>query len=319
MDARKLARILLAVVTLLVAMPAWTAGCGAPGDVEADTDQVAWGVGFDFDPFPPRESIDFAMDRYAKDPSSARARDPVSLGEFFGGSADSMNISRLRVELLKPNPRFSDRPVAFLHAEYYDGDMYWNNRYKDVQLFRLVDSTGTRMNPFPEAIDVPQEGSSILRVWTDYRPVSKGAPSDMPDSTLRTEVARIAVWSYVSGNVDGPASNGSNGGFARFTDASGRKFWRGVLIDAGAAWNTPDAGQRPWKTNILGTGSVKKENIPEDVVNGLIQIAGSSAVDLASRSRFANIDDGAKDIVRGIRGRAQEVLDNYGIHWDPPM
>jgi hypothetical protein len=130
-----------------------------------------------------------------------------------------------------------------------------------------------------------------------------------------SEVARMAIWSYVSGNVDGPASNGNNGGFARFRDASGREFWRGVLIDAGAAWNQPASNHKPWNTNLLNTGPVAGESIPNGVVNSLIQIARSSAEELAQMSRFDQIDDGALSIVRGIRGRAQEVLDHYGIGW----
>ncbi len=53
------------------------------------------------------------------------------------------------MELLKPNPRVSDLPVAFLHADFAGGDPYWNDRYKDMTLFWLADGTGTTMNPFP--------------------------------------------------------------------------------------------------------------------------------------------------------------------------
>jgi hypothetical protein len=193
--------------------------------------------------------------------------------------------------------------------------MYWNNRYKDVQLYRLVESTGTRFNPFPEAAHVPHEGSALVRMWTDFKPVSKGAPPELTGEALRTELARITIWSYVSGNVDGPAHNGNNGGFAKFRDASGREFWRGVLIDAGAAWNMPDVSHQPWKTDLLGRGPVERAHIPEDVVNSLVQIARASAEELAHRSKFDAIDEGAKEISRGIRARAQQVLEHYGISW----
>ena len=265
--------------------------------------------------FPTRANVEASMDHYARDPASARARSAMSVEEFFGGQRSSMNIDRLRVELLKPNPRFTSPPIAFLRAQFHGTDMYWNNRYKDVQLYRLIESTGTQHNPFPEAKHIPNEGSALVRMWTDYTPISKGAPEGLHGDALLAELARITVWSYVSGNVDGPAHNGNNGGFSRFRDASGREFWRGVLIDAGAAWNRPDASHRPWNSNLLGRGPVERSKIPEDVINSLKQIARASAEELASRSRFEAIDEGAREIVRGIRERAREVLEHYGIQW----
>lgn len=303
------------LVFALGATPALS-GCfsAEPAD-EADSTEGAIGSTL-VDRFPPRESIDFAMDRYLKDPVGARAREPMGLDEFFGSrSTESMNKDKLRVELLKPNPRFSEKPIAFLRAYFHGTDMYWNNRYKDVQLYRLIESTGTRHNPFPEATYARSEGAALVRMWSDYKPVSKGAPAELTGDALQAELARIAIWSYVSGNVDGPAHNGNNGGFARFRDASGREFWRGVLIDAGAAWNMPDPSHQPWNTNLLGKGPVKRAHIPEDVVNSLIQIARASLEDLAVRSKFDDVDDGAKAIVRDIRARAQQVLEHYGISW----
>jgi hypothetical protein len=303
---RKLAPFFICFFVVLV-------GCGAaPAEDDSNASAEALGI---VDDFPPRESIDFAMDGYLRDPASARARAPTSVGDFFGQGATSMNIDHLRVEFLKPNPRFSDKPIAFLHAHFYGGDTYWNDRFKDVQLFRLVDSTGTAKNPFPEAAHVPSEGAAIVRVWSDFHAIKKGAPPGLEGDALMVELARMAVWSYVGGNVDGVANNGSNGGFSRFRDASGREFWRGVLIDEGAAWNTPPDAQKPWNTNLLGRGAVQRAHIPDDVANSLIQIARGAPDDLARKSRFEHVDEGALNIVRGIQGRAREILDHYGIAW----
>jgi hypothetical protein len=290
-------------------------GCFARGDDESgETDDELVGIRI-AERFPTRENVEASMDHYRREPQSARAMESMSLEQYFGTGRQSANGGTLRVEMLKPNPRYTSPPIAFLRAEFHGSDMYWNNRYKDVQLYRLVESSGTRMNPFPEAAHVPNEGAALVRMWTDYTPVSKGAPEGLGGEALLKEVARIAVWSYVSGNVDGPAHNGNNGGFARFKDPSGREFWRGVLIDAGAAWNTPTAEHQPWRTNVLDKGAVKREQIPEDVVNGLIQIARASAEELGQRSKFERVDEGAKEIVRGIRARAQEVLEHYGIQY----
>ena len=225
-----------------------------------------------------------------------------------------MNIHNLRVERLKAGSH-GEKPLAFLWSRFHDTDMYWNNRYKDVQLYRLIEATGGTHNPFPIASYVRHEGSAIMRMWTDYQPMSRGAPEGLIGKELLAEVARVSVWSYVSGNVDGPATNGNNGGFARFRDASGREFWHGVLIDAGAAWNSPSSAHKPWNTNLLNTGAVERANIPNGVINSLVQIARKSAEELASMSRFDVVDEGAKDVVRGIRGRAREVLDHYGVPW----
>jgi hypothetical protein len=287
-------------------------GCGSSADVASDDSAVTAGI---VDEFPPHESVDFAMDGYLRDPNAARAHAPMSLKDFFGNGSSSMNESQLRVELLKPNPRFSEKPVAFLHAHFYGSDMFWNDRFKDVQLYRLADSTGTPKNPFPEAAHVPSEGAALVRVWSDFQPIKSGPPAGLEGDALSTELARIAVWSYVSGNVDGPSTNGSNGGFSRFRDASGREFWRGVLIDEGAAWNTPPEGEKPWNTNLLGKGAVLREHIPEDVVNSMLQIARATPEELAQRSHFDRIDDGALTVVRNIQARARDVLDHYCIQW----
>lgn len=315
MTFSKLLRVLFAWLLFAIGAAPLLTGCYAETaeDLESSDDAVGARL---VERFPTRQNIEASMDHYGRDPAAARARAPMSLEEYFGGQRTSMNINTLRVELLKPNPRYNSPPIGFLRAQFHGTDMYWNNRYKDVQLYRLVESTGTRFNPFPEAAHVPSEGAALVRMWTDYTPVSKGAPEGLQGDALLGELARISVWSYVSGNVDGPAKNPNNGGFSRFRDESGREFWRGVLIDAGAAWNKPGASQQPWNTNLLGRGPVERAKIPEDVVNSLTQIARASAEELSAKSRFEKVDEGAKEVVRGIRERAQEVLDHYGIQWE---
>ena len=69
------------------------------------------------------------------------------------------------------------------------------------------------------------------------------------------------------------------------------------------------------RADFSTTGPVERANIPNGVLNSLIQIARASAEELATMSRFDKIDDGALNIVRGIRARAQEVLDHYGVAW----
>jgi hypothetical protein len=313
--ATKLRRLVL-LLLVLVGLPAASAGCGEP-DIGWEELDVGGRPVDRVQRFPERAAIDYAMTTYARDPARARAESPMSVSEFFGTKIESMNIQNLRVELLRGSGREGvEKPIGFLWTQFHDGDPYWNNRYKDVQLYRLVDATGNTHNPFPEATHVPHEGSALVRLWTDYRPVSKGAPDGLQGEELVREVARLAVWSYVSGNLDGPATNGNNGGFARFRDASGREFWRAVLIDAGAAWNQPSDAHRPWNTNLFGTGPVARESIPNGAVNSLVQIARASAEELAEMSKFERVDDGALAIVRGIRGRAREVLDHYEIPWE---
>jgi len=310
-------RALVLLLLVLVGLPAASLGCGAETDVGWDELAIGGRPVDRVQRFPERAAVDDAMTTYARDPARARAESPMSVSEFFGAKLESMNIANLRVELLRGAGRDgAEKPVGFLWTHFYDTDPYWNNRYKDVQLYRLVDATGLTHNPFPEAAHIAHEGSALVRLWTDYTPVSKGAPEGLHGEELVHEVARLAIWSYVSGNVDGPATNGNNGGFARFRDASGREFWRAVLIDAGAAWNQPSGAHRPWNTNLLGTGPVVRESIPNGVVNSLVQIARASAEELATMSKFDRIDDGALAIVRGIRGRAREVLDHYEIAWE---
>jgi hypothetical protein len=268
--------------------------------------------------FPDVGHVHRAMDLYMRDPLSARMGPPIGVAEFFGTGVTSANIDRLRIERLRPDPRYGGSPIAFLSAHFHGTDMYWNNRFKDVQLNKLFDKIGVRY-VFPEAQHIPAEGRALVRIWTDYTPVSRGtAPEGLHGQALKTEVARMVVSSYVAGNVDGPAHNGNNGGFAKFKDVSGREMWRGVLIDSGAAWNTPGEGQKPWRTNILQTGAVERVSLPVDLVEGLVRIAQATRAELAEWSRFPQIDEGARAIVEGQRARAREVLDHYGIEYARP-
>jgi hypothetical protein len=269
------------------------------------------------DPFPAREDVEAAMQLYVADKGAARTQSPMSVAEFLGKPVTSSNIDKLRVELLRPAPDSSGPPLAFLSTFFHGGDVYWNDRYKDVQLFRLFDGVGIQ-DLFPEAEHVPTEGRALIRMWTNYTPLSSGAPPGLADSALSQELARILVASYVAGNMDGPAINPNNGGFALFQDASGVQHWRGVLIDNGAAWHPlPDAA-KPWNTNVLGQGPVTLTQIPQEVIDGLSAIATRNVDDLANVSQFASVDDGARGIVRGEQDRAREVLDHYGVAYGSP-
>lgn len=312
------ARLVALVAALFVsgALPS----CAAPADETfADVGQAAGRPKrpVDFvERFPEVRDVHRAMDLYARDPAGARMEPPVSVAEFFGRNVTSANIDSLRIERLRPDARYQGKPLAFLNARFHNTDMYWNNRYKDVQLSKLFDAVGIRY-VFPEATHIPHEGRALVRIWTDYSPISKGAPEGLSAEALLAELARMLVSSYVAGNVDGPAHNGENGGFARFRDVSGRELWRGVLIDSGAAWNTPGEAQAPWRTNVLGQGPVRAEHLPVDVREGLVRIAQATRTQLAEWSRFERIDDGARAIVEAQRRRAQEVLEHYGIPYTP--
>ena len=270
------------------------------------------GNGSRYSPFPTSAEVERALGAYLNDPVAARAGNPVPIGEFFATPVASANAHSLQVELLQNG---DGQPIAFLRAKFAGGDMYWNDRFKDVQLFKLVQSTGTTLNPFPEAAYVPNEGAALVRLWTKYTPLSKGAPEGLAGEQLDGELARISTWSYVSGNVDGVAANLNNGGFALFQDADGVQRWRGVLIDQGAAWHPPPESALPWNTNLLGRGPVRVENLPPDMIASLQLIARSSASDLARRSGFPPTDGGGLAIVRDIRARAQQVLVHYGFSW----
>ena len=294
-------------------------GCFAANDDDSASSDSALGARpiDGIERFPEAANIQRAMDLYLHDPNGARMDAPISVGEFFGGGQSSANIDKLRVERLRPDPRYGGKPIAFLSAEFHGTDPYWNNRYKDVQLSKLFDKIGVKF-VFPEAEHVPTEGRALVRIWTDYTPVSKDPPAALHGEELKMEVARLVVASYVAGNVDGPAHNGSNGGFAKYKDVSGREMWRGVVIDNGASWNTPGPEHKPWNTNVLSTGAVEKGSIPVDMIEGLIRIAQATSIDLATWSKFEAIDDGAKAIVEGERARAQEILDHYGIRYQKP-
>ena len=269
------------------------------------------------EPFPARGDLEAAMNLYIGNKGAARTQNPIAIGEFLGKAVTSSNMDKLRVELLRPTPDSQGRPLAFLSTFFHGGDLYWNDRYKDVQLFHLFDGAGIR-DVFPEAEHVPTEGRALVRMWTDYTPLSSGAPPGLADSALSQELARILVASYVAGNVDGPALNPNNGGFALFQDPTGVQHWRGVVIDNGAAWHAPPDGAKPWNTNVLGGGPVTLTQIPREVIDGLTAIATRNVDDLAQLSQFASIDDGARGIVLGEQNRAREVLDHYGVAYASP-
>ena len=230
--------------------------------------------GIEYNAFPSRANIDYAMQTYLTDRSAARAQEPVSLGDFFGSShlwprgkgpgmiAESVNKDNLMIELLNPRPgATADAPIPFLRTKFAGSDLYLNDRYKDVQLFNLFDSTGQPFNPFPDAVYVPDKGAALVRVWNQYRQLSKGIPDGLSESRIRKELARMTTAAYVAGNIDGPFYNLGNAGFccSQIKGQDGKPAWRGVVIDNGAPRGMR---RRPWHNrgipNLLGRGPVKK-------------------------------------------------------------
>ena len=316
----------LGLLFALLAPPA--AGCARPDDASITSSAI----GADFEEFPSHEAVLSAMDAFDTDPASARAGDPMNLSNFFGEPIKTLNSQGddMLIELVWADRSLADKPVALLHARFgtsainwigrsFD-ESTWNNRFRDVQLFNLADSTGTVENPFPEARAIPTENGPdkfgvLIRVWSDFRVLKKGAPGDLQGPELRAEVARMAVWSYVTGNIDGPAVNNGNAGFAKFLDESGRSFWRGVLIDGGAAWNEPGTQYEPWHTNILGLGPVAANDIPQQVRDSIAQIAGDTADDLATRAGLDPSNAADQHAMSSMSARAQKVCNYYGIAW----
>jgi hypothetical protein len=205
-------------------------------------------------------------------------------------------------------------------------------RHPDVNLFRLVDSYKVRHNPFPYAVTVEHDQSDLVHIWKDFRTLRDGAPPELSGAALRDEIARIAVWSYVSGNFDGPGVNPTNAGFARVLETDGRWHWRGVLIDAEYAFERdPNVGLghrmvAPWETTeveshagpnsdpsrgILGMGPVM--HLPEDVAEDLFRIATNpSRSNLAERAGLNPTVEADRQKMAGTRERAKEVLSHYG-------
>ncbi len=269
------------------------------------------------DPFPSESSVRSALDLYGRDKGAARAADPMSVPEFFGEARPSSNEAALRIERLRPGRSYDGKPIAFLSAKFHDTDTYWNNRYKDVQVERLLNWSGYGLKTVaPEAAHFPSEGRALIRIWNEYRPFSKGAPDGLTGDALRGEIARALIASYVAGNVDGPASNANNGGFAKIMLPSGRSVWRGVIIDCGACWNSPAESHQPWKSVVMGEGIIKRQ-IPEDVFPALVKIAEATRGQLLEASRMDRGPDSER-IVEAERIRARQVLDHYGVAYRAP-
>lgn len=266
--------------------------------------------------YPTATEVEQAMSLYEKDPGAARMRDPMSVSEFLGKKNQSANDHSLRVEFLKPNADYKGPPIVFLHSKFHGGDMYWNNRFKDLQLNNMFKGVGLD-GTFAEAAHIPNEGAALVRWWNKYTPVASGAPEGLTGAALREEVGRASLMSYIAGDADGLMHNAGNGGFAKFRDASGKESWRGVVIDSGAAWNKPPT--KPWNADVMGLGPTLAADIPKDMIPGLQKLAESSADDLARMSKFPAIDEGARDIVRAQRARAQEILDHYKIAYKKPQ
>ncbi|GAC1599456.1 MAG: hypothetical protein NVS3B20_21230 [Polyangiales bacterium] len=300
--------------------------------------------GVAYEHFPARDDLERAMAHYANQPVDARARPPVSLSEFFGEEqAVTYNSRRLRIELLRSDAREVHEPLAFLHARYGFGtqkvryksrnlDATQNDRSKDVRLYHLAKSLQSPASPFPEAALVrpeteveaqTQDGAVLVRIWTDFHSLTRCAPADLPAKNLLRETARMGVWAYVAGNMDGPAINANNAGFARFKDPSGRLFWRGVLIDNGGTFTLDgdhsvdqwrDRIVKPWNMNLLHQGPIERENIPRDVIDNILQIERDSEADLSVRLQLDVMPNprGAA-MVKQLKTNAREVIDHYQL------
>ncbi|GAC1352416.1 MAG: hypothetical protein NVSMB1_15050 [Polyangiales bacterium] len=300
--------------------------------------------GLPYEHYPTREALEHAMVHYASQPQEARAKPSVSLSEFFGeAQGASYNHRRLRIELLKSDDREVHEPLAFLHARYGYGsqsvryqdrelETAQNDRSRDVRLYHLAKSLASPASPFPEAALVrpetereaqTQDGAVLVRIWTDYHSLFRGAPPALRGKELLHEIARLGVWAYVTGNLDGPAVNVNNAGFAHFKDASGRFFWRGVLIDNGATftldWDRTvnqwrDRLVKPWNMDLLKTGAIARENIPRDVIESILQIERDSEADLSVRLQLDVMPHPrGVAMVKQLKKNAREVIDHYRL------
>ncbi|GAC1351891.1 MAG: hypothetical protein NVSMB1_09310 [Polyangiales bacterium] len=318
---------------LLFAAAQCALACGGTAGENA-SGETAEAIGFSgYERFPSRPNIVQAVAHFRENAETARARGPMKMESFFGRKIKSLGEDNLHIELLKSDPRESDKPLAFLYAQFQltmegqPDNARFNDRFKDVRLLHLSDALASPAPPFPEAVQVnaPAHYDAVLvRVWADYHPLSKGAPPrDLHGDALLGEIARMGVWSYVTGNLDGPAVSLENAGFARFRDASGREFWRGVLIDGGATLSVDAPGDpmmahyrqdlvKPWNMNILDAGGIKRRHIPNDVMNSVREIANASDSTLATWLLFdAAPHKDSLAIVRQVRKNALEVLDHY--------
>ncbi|GAC1351890.1 MAG: hypothetical protein NVS3B20_04730 [Polyangiales bacterium] len=317
------------------------AACGGSVDGVGHTDGAASvGTGeamaaVEYEHFPTRHNIDQGFERCWMNWDTARTREPLTLDEFFGRRIHPLKSMGLRVELIKSDPRESGRPLAFLRADYPireggqgDTDRTFNDRFNNVRVFRLMDSLGSTKSPFPEAVKIPTHvffDTVLARMWTDFHPLSDGAPPrELHGSELLQEVARIGVWSFITSNLDGPQANPENAGFARFRDASGREFFRGVLVDSATSLNVstdphvlPRIARltKPWNMNILKTGGIEAENIPRDVAENAMQIAGETIADLEKRLMFHEYpQSNASAVAEQVRANAREVVAHYRLH-----
>ncbi len=304
------------IFTLAAALLVGNAACGAQTE-ELDSENHESAVKGrrpvdSAEPFPSLSSVRSALDLYGRDNGAARVESPMGVGEFFGEARPSSNEAVLRVEQLRPTREYAGKPIAFLSAYFHNTDTYWNNRFKDVQVERLLNWSGYGLATVaPEAQYYPSEGRALIRIWNEYRPFAKGAPEGFEGDALRTEIARSLIASYVAGNVDGPASNANNGGLAKVMLPSGRSVWRGVIIDCGACWNSPSENHQPWKAVVMGKG-VTKEQIPEDVFPALRKIAEATRQDLLDAGTTGRGPESLQ-VVEGQRIRAQQILDHYGF------
>ncbi|GAC1351473.1 MAG: hypothetical protein NVSMB1_04850 [Polyangiales bacterium] len=351
-------RMMMKSEAIAVSAVLWTAlnvcavGCGGPSQ-STDSSETREAIGgfHDYEPFPSHANIEQAIERYRADMTTARARDPMSLNEFFGRRVDGIGGREMRVELLKSNERGLDKPLAFIYAGYtmYEGPTergfekhyeFFNDRYKDVRLSHMITRLQSPAPPFPEAGAVVADHGHravLVRLWTDFHQLSEPSPPPgLHGDALLSEIARIGIWVFVTSNLDGLST--ANAGFTRVRDASGREFWRGVIIDGGASLtvNAPTGDpwadqflvrlkhkpwqvefKETWQMHFMGTDGIQGKNIPLDVVNSVTQIAKASDAELTEWLLFDHSPHkNAPAIINQVRNNAREVVDHYRAH-DP--
>ena len=273
-----------------------------------------------------RAATDAALARFAQDPERARARAPVSFHDFFHTALHTSNSDFLHVEVLHAGGgaaggASANGTLAFVRRNSPNDTWGGGSRTNDVHLFRLVDAVDPGDNPFPHAV-THNDGSTLVKVWDDFRMLKDGPPPGLTGAALRTEVTRMSVWAYVAGNVDGPVINPSNGGFARVLGPDGNVRWRGVLVDGqlafarDAKWADGHEMVRPWESpqrvwdpdahvwrdgtgrGLLDLGPAKQ--LPAEVKPALVKIAQTAS--LPDMARRAGLDPTREDDLAKMEG-----------------
>jgi hypothetical protein len=306
---------------LIAALAAFAPLSGCAGSVSEDSAEGAAGA-FTYERFPSREAVKSALHSFSLSPESNRMRAAVPLNDFFGERVNGAYSANYTVEFIR-SPQ-GPRPIVAMHSTFptpqgFDYLKNNNNRNKDVHVFKVAESLGVSVNPFPEAVKLPSsagKGEILLRLWTDFRKMGRGVPEGYPEAQLLQDLARVSIWAYVSGNSDG-VHNSGNTGFAKFHDGTGREVWRAVLLDSGGTFE--GAGYAPWNFSLAQKGYVEAKDIPQDVSNAMKQLARASDADLVHRAGLdpsLATDAALANAIPKWRERAQEVLGHYGMSWE---